>query len=205
MGLRLQHGQSWQGPSLAPAFPQGAPGGSGQLGTPGKRPAQLMPRVLALAASETADFTSFDHADRPGGHALSQDRSYGSGDRRSALVAIQQGQSGSSSSRSAWLALASTPNPNPTTVEAWWRKRAAQTRQIHLLVRDRRHDHDVRSTAWSKCLGRIPLAAAHAATGSPEAHRCVLWAALREELLPLGFQNERPQWRAVACLQCTFL
>ena len=33
----------WQRPSSAPAPPQGAPGGSGQLGTPRKRPAHWAP------------------------------------------------------------------------------------------------------------------------------------------------------------------
>ena len=54
----------WQCPSSAPAPPQGAPGGSGQLCTPRKRPthwgAQPMPRVPELAAFKAADFTAFD-------------------------------------------------------------------------------------------------------------------------------------------------
>ena len=48
--------------------PQGAPGGSGELGTPGVRPrslgAQPSPRGLRRAASKVADFTAFDP---PGG------------------------------------------------------------------------------------------------------------------------------------------
>ena len=55
----------WQCPSSAPAPPQGAPGGSGQPGTPSKMPrplgAQPLPRVLEPAASKAADFTAFDH------------------------------------------------------------------------------------------------------------------------------------------------
>ena len=34
----------WQHPGSAPAPPQGAPGGSGRLGTPGKRPTHWTPR-----------------------------------------------------------------------------------------------------------------------------------------------------------------
>ena len=54
---------SWQCPSSAPVPLQGAPGGSGQFGTPRKRPvntlsAQPLPRVLELAASKAADFTA---------------------------------------------------------------------------------------------------------------------------------------------------
>ena len=42
----------WQRPSSAPAPPQGAPGGSGQLNAPRKRPAYW---ALELAASKAAD------------------------------------------------------------------------------------------------------------------------------------------------------
>ena len=54
--------------SSAPAPPQGAPGGSGQLGSSqeeaGPLGAQPLPRVLELAASEATDFTvpACDHA-----------------------------------------------------------------------------------------------------------------------------------------------
>ena len=57
----------WRCSSSAPVPPQGAPGGSGRLGTPrvGARPlgAQPPPRGLALAASSVADFkgTAFGH------------------------------------------------------------------------------------------------------------------------------------------------
>eukprot|EP00964_Phaeocystis_antarctica_P126927 scaffold90602_cov52-Phaeocystis_antarctica.AAC.1 len=54
----------WQRPSSAPAPPQGAPGVSGQPGTPRKRPRPLgtqpLPRVIEPAASKAADFTGFD-------------------------------------------------------------------------------------------------------------------------------------------------
>jgi hypothetical protein len=63
-----QQGQSAHGqrPSSAPAPPQGAPGGSGQLGIPRKEPgplgAQATARVLELAASTAADFTAVGHS-----------------------------------------------------------------------------------------------------------------------------------------------
>ena len=50
----------WQRPSSAPVPPQGAPGGSGQLGTPrgeaGPLGAQPLPRLLELATSQAAYF-----------------------------------------------------------------------------------------------------------------------------------------------------
>ena len=53
----------WQCPSSAPAPPQGAPGGSGQLGTPRERPAHIgaqpLPRVLEPASPKAAHFTAF--------------------------------------------------------------------------------------------------------------------------------------------------
>ena len=59
----------WQCPSSAPVPPQGAPGGYGQFGAPreeaGPLGAQLLPRVLELAASKPADFTAFDPAGAP--------------------------------------------------------------------------------------------------------------------------------------------
>ena len=55
----------WQRLSSALAPPQGAPGGSGQLGTPRKRPAhcgaQLPRRELERATFKVANFTAFDH------------------------------------------------------------------------------------------------------------------------------------------------
>ena len=61
----------WQCPSSAPVPPQGAPGGSGQRGTPRKRPsplgARLLPPVLEPAAAGAAHFTALDHV---GGAAL---------------------------------------------------------------------------------------------------------------------------------------
>eukprot|EP00964_Phaeocystis_antarctica_P162903 scaffold138086_cov169-Phaeocystis_antarctica.AAC.1 len=41
---------SWQCPSSAPAPPRGAPGGSGQLGTPRKRPAPSPPMSPPLSS-----------------------------------------------------------------------------------------------------------------------------------------------------------
>ena len=50
--------QSGLCPSSAPVPPQGAPGGSRQLGTPRKRPCHCTPsQCLGLAASEAADVT----------------------------------------------------------------------------------------------------------------------------------------------------
>ena len=51
----LQHAQSappWQRPSSAPAPPQGAPGGSGQLGTPRVRPSHWAPSDCLGCSSE---------------------------------------------------------------------------------------------------------------------------------------------------------
>ena len=71
-GPATQHGQSappWQCPSSPPVPPQGAPVGSGQLGTPRgeARPlgSQPRPQVLERAACKVADFTALDHL---GGH-----------------------------------------------------------------------------------------------------------------------------------------
>eukprot|EP00964_Phaeocystis_antarctica_P089799 scaffold57351_cov50-Phaeocystis_antarctica.AAC.5 len=65
--LRVDRHAAWSKcPSSAPVPPQGAPGGSGQLGAPRAEAcplvAQPLPRVLELAASRAADFTAFDHS-----------------------------------------------------------------------------------------------------------------------------------------------
>ena len=52
----------WQRPGSASVPPQGAPGGSGQLGTPRKRSSLWnLSHCLELAASKAAQFTAFDH------------------------------------------------------------------------------------------------------------------------------------------------
>ena len=56
----------WNCPRSALVPPQGAPDNSGWLGAPrgetGPLGAQPLPRVFALAASEAADSTAFDHS-----------------------------------------------------------------------------------------------------------------------------------------------
>ena len=56
---------SWQCPYSAPVPPQGAPGGSGQLGILRQRPEALggepLPRGFELAASKAAHSTAADH------------------------------------------------------------------------------------------------------------------------------------------------
>eukprot|EP00964_Phaeocystis_antarctica_P074947 scaffold46187_cov54-Phaeocystis_antarctica.AAC.3 len=42
----------WQCPSSAPVPPRAAPGGSGQLGTPGKRPAYWTPGHCSRCSSQ---------------------------------------------------------------------------------------------------------------------------------------------------------
>ena len=55
----------WQCPSSAPVPPQGAPGGSGQLGTPSGRPAHWAPGHRLGCANElppkAAHFTGFGY------------------------------------------------------------------------------------------------------------------------------------------------
>eukprot|EP00964_Phaeocystis_antarctica_P108490 scaffold73064_cov40-Phaeocystis_antarctica.AAC.1 len=62
-------------PSSAPAPPQGAPGDTGQLGTPRVRPSALgakpLPLVLEPAASKVANSTAFDRPGAPSGRGRS--------------------------------------------------------------------------------------------------------------------------------------
>ena len=60
LGLGL--GPPGQRPSSAPVPPQGAPGGSGQLGASRKRSGQPLLRVLELAASKAANSIAFGHS-----------------------------------------------------------------------------------------------------------------------------------------------
>ena len=93
-----------QRPSSAPAPPRGAPGGSGQLGTPQEEDGPLstrpLPRVPEPAASKVADFTA---SGRAGAHCVPRMRGQVPKRRRCS----------SNYNKSCTYLQAVDPNPNP--------------------------------------------------------------------------------------------